>query len=61
VIKEVLEWVERERAARIARERALVLAEKKPKCEEVNIPEPKEASPPSEIQGGGDRLGSDPG
>jgi hypothetical protein len=49
VIKEVPEWVEKERAARIARERAISLAGKL-KIEEVPIPDPQQPSPPPEIQ-----------
>jgi hypothetical protein len=50
VIQEVPEWVEKERAARIARERAISLAEGKLiKIENVSTPDPQQPSPPPEI------------
>jgi hypothetical protein len=57
VIKEVPEWVEKERAARIARERAISLAEGKLKIENVSTPDPQQPSPPPEIDPGGENRG----
>jgi hypothetical protein len=60
VIKEVPDWVEKERAARLARERAISLAEGRLKIEEVSTPDPQQPSPPPENQEE-KLLGSDPG